>query len=252
MVSAILRGVAGSPGSSVTATSVFTTPAGVVAGDILLVLMAESLTGINWDTSIPAGWSHTAAITTTASMELFWIQLAGAPAATYTFTASVAHVQAGIMIGYGNVIGFDPTPTVSGQINAASTTITPPSITLTNANDQLVWLAFTNSAAGNNTPPVITVPIGNSFTQQGTQVNSTTSTNANVGLAVADLPSAGFLGATGAITGSDGAARINGAVLVGLKVGILPKTSVTAPGMQDALEPNITAVGQAMSIANTW
>jgi len=113
-------------------------PAGVVTNDVLLAAVSVDQT----PTITPAaGWTlvRSDANGTTQTQALYWHAAGGSEPATYTFAfgAPVTAAVAGIA-AYSGVNTTTPIDVAAGQANAASTSITAPSITTTVANTMVV------------------------------------------------------------------------------------------------------------------
>jgi hypothetical protein len=143
---------AASSANNTTATSlVIPAPAGVVSDDVLLA--AVSVRGAPTITP-PAGWTLVRLdINSTTMRQAVYVHVAGgSEPASYSFTLSNAQSAAGGIVAYSGVDGTTPIDTHGGQINAASTSITAPSISTTGPDRMLVGF-FGTAALTTMTPP---------------------------------------------------------------------------------------------------
>lgn len=125
-------------------------PAGVVNNHVLLA-MATFSGGSGTSVTPPAGWTQVLRRDdgTTASMVIYY-HVANSEPANYTWTASAAVQIAVTIIAYSGVDTAAPIDTSNSQVNASSTTVTAPSITLASPNE-LVLLCTGAYAAGTYT-----------------------------------------------------------------------------------------------------
>lgn len=129
-----------------------TKPAGVTTNDVLLAMVTvRSLPTI----TAPSGWTLVRSdVSGTALLQSVYVKVAGAsePASyTWTFDVPVSAAAGGIS-AYSGVDTTTPVNVSGGQANAASTTVTAPSVTTTVANARLVGLFGTTNNA-TFTPP---------------------------------------------------------------------------------------------------
>jgi hypothetical protein len=112
-------------------------PTGVTSGDALLAAVA--VRGAPTITP-PAGWTlvRQEANASTMRQAIFVHVAGGSEPATYTFTFSSAQSSAGGIAAYSGVDPTNPVDAHGGQLNAASTSITAPSITTTGPDRMLV------------------------------------------------------------------------------------------------------------------
>lgn len=119
-------------------TIVVTKPAGVATNDVLLAAVSVDQTPT---ITPPAGWTlvRSDANGTTQTQAIYWHAAGASEPATYTFTfgAPVASAVAGL-VAYSGVDTTSPIDVAGGQSNAASSSITAPSVTTTVANTMLV------------------------------------------------------------------------------------------------------------------
>lgn len=158
------------------------------------------------------------------SIQLLYKVLDGLEVWPITISCSAVQTFCGQLIcysGVGDGQPYDPRVPTSGQTNAASTSVTPPSITTINTNDQIVWFGADRSTAAGGVPPTITIPAGSSptFTTRSGQTNTSNGANSNVGSIVCDgsWTGSGAIQPVGTITSA-----ISAAVVLGLNVGIAP------------------------------
>jgi hypothetical protein len=102
----------------------------------------------------PAGWQLVKLTPNGTSMRLatYWRLAGSSEPASYTWTFSSAVSATGSVLAYNGVSATSPIDASAGQANAASTSVTAPSITTTVANAQLVGL-FANTTLTSFTPP---------------------------------------------------------------------------------------------------
>lgn len=131
-----LRG-ATSSANAATTTLQLSTPSGTTAGDVLLAGL--SVRGKPKITP-PAGWSIVVStgLATTMTQAVYVRVAGGSEPATATWTLSKASAAAGGVLAYTGVDSAEPVDAFRGQSNAASRTITAPSVTTTTPNDLLV------------------------------------------------------------------------------------------------------------------
>ena len=202
---------AGNSSSAIT----FTVPAAAQANDIMLVQVSARQTSKAGARPIvaPAGWASVNlrdAGNNAFRQEIFWrARVAGGPA-TFSFTTPAYGDQiSGVMVVYRGVNVTTPIIANNGQVNAASTSITAPSINTTGFSNVML-VAFFGTAQGNAT---ITAP--GSMTNRG---QSATGAGPNgVVSSVADE-----LQPTGGVTGTRIATATNSAVNIGQLVGLRP------------------------------
>jgi hypothetical protein len=132
-------------------TLVIPTPSGVVSGDVLLAVV--SARGAPTITA-PAGWTLVRLdINATTMRQAIFVRTAGgSEPASYTFSLSSAQSAAGGIVAYSGVDGTSPIDAHGGQANAASTSITAPSITTTGPDRMLVGF-FGTAALTTISPP---------------------------------------------------------------------------------------------------
>lgn len=197
------------------ATANFLLPAGTQPGDTVYIWCAAGFGSITW--SATGFTAQTGASGTNGSCQLLSYAYLGtegwAPGTTtITVTMSASHVWAGYIFASAGVADGGLS---SGQVNAASTTITVSGVTATVTGDLYVWLGFnTGSAGAGGAPATITVPTG--FTAIGTGAKTTGSgatTNTGILMAQTSLQASG---ASGAQNGGAGASVSNGGLLLAL------------------------------------
>jgi hypothetical protein len=144
--------VGASSAANATATTlVLPKPAGFASGDALLASVATR--GAPTITP-PAGWTlvRLDASGSTVRQAVYVHIAGGSEPASYTFTLSSAQSAAGGILAYTGVDPANPIDATGGQANAASTSITAPSITTTGTNRMLVGL-FATAALTSETAP---------------------------------------------------------------------------------------------------
>ena len=139
-----------SSSNAVATTLQLSTPPGTASGDVLLA--GVSVRG-KPKIVAPGGWALVLSTGLGNTMtQAVYVRVAGASepsAATWTFSKAAA--GAGGIVGYSGVDTALPVDVSRGQSNAASTTITAPSVTTTAPNDLLV--AFFGSARTTSITP---------------------------------------------------------------------------------------------------
>ncbi|HET7168477.1 MAG TPA: Ig-like domain-containing protein, partial [Candidatus Limnocylindrales bacterium] len=141
-----------SSADNATATSlVIPAPAGAVSGDVLVA--AVSVRGGPTITP-PAGWTLVRQDINASTMRqaLFVHVAGGSEPSSYTFTLSNAQSAAGGIVAYSGVDPANPVDVHGGQVNAASTSITAPSVTTTGP-DRVLVAFFGTPALTSMTPP---------------------------------------------------------------------------------------------------
>jgi hypothetical protein len=127
-------------------------PAGAVAGDVELMAIA---TRANPAITPPTGWTLVRRDSNSAMAQAVYRHVVGpSEPASYTWSLSSSQAAAGGIIAYAGVSTVTPVDVHGGQINAASTSVTAPSITTTRPGGQLVGFFGT---AGNT---AFTAPAG--------------------------------------------------------------------------------------------
>lgn len=220
-------------GGAVTSLS-FTPPAATAVGDVMLVqIVVRGGTGVTTMTP-PAGWSVAAARVDrgTTLMQIVYYRVRTATETTpytWNFTSGRA---AGVLIVYRGADTTAPINASGGQGNAASTSVTAPSITTTVTGTTLVGFFSTASAGTSITPPCSPLPCMN-----GRHNNQSGAGPNGIAIEVSDATQAAA-GATGTRVASSGAtAAENIGQLVALKVAVV----VTNPGRFNAFESSTAA-----------
>ncbi len=141
-------------------TITVTKPVGVVADDILLVVLAFLPDGAPPTVTYPVGWTEIRSDGVTNSeivQKCAWKRATASEPANYAFTWTTTSDCAGDILAYS---GRDTGATVidihGGQKNASSVSVTAPTVTTTVANDDLVFLG----GAQGNTTRTFTPPTG--------------------------------------------------------------------------------------------
>jgi Calcineurin-like phosphoesterase len=187
-------------------TLVLSKPAGTGAGNLLLAGL--SVRG-NPTVTAPAGWAlvrSDADGCCTARQAVYW-KLAGAnEPASYTFTFSAPKSAAGGIVAYAGVNPITPIDAHSGRANAASTSVTAPSLTTSAPGAMLVFFGGTRPTATFTPPPGMqerwdraaggSFPTSTEAADQlltsagasGTRVARATSSNTSIGQLVALRP----------------------------------------------------------------
>jgi hypothetical protein len=211
----VIRGVPWYTNSGTTTSgATFTVPKdpGVAIGDLILVMVTWNGTGA---TPTITGFTAYQKATNAFGMAFFSRVADGTEGSTFTVTFTSGFNYAAVCVAYQNTNGlFDPTPTASGAIVLATTTIDAVSITSVADNDVLVWFGVVRSSGTGATVPTITVPSG--LVPEGMQSNSNDASGANLGILLADGPG-GTAGATGAMNGASSLSDDTGALLVAIQ-----------------------------------
>lgn len=121
-------------------TFALTAPAGIVAGDVLLAQIAAT-GGSNITVTAPAGWTLISRLNSgTALLQGIYYKVASAAdsGAIFTWTLSASQKSTGGIVAYRGVNNIEPIDAAGGQVNAASTSVTAPSVTTTSSNAMLV------------------------------------------------------------------------------------------------------------------
>ncbi len=230
----------GSTGSASTTTFTVPQPAGLVAGDECVIYVVGRGAG---PTFTATGFTAVAASTSAQDgVNVLYRSIDGTESWPVTITATAATRAAAAVIGSGGIPSaavLDPIPSGSGTVNTvASTTVAVSAVTTGSDGDLLVWFAFTNAAA-NVTPSTITAPAGQgvTWTQQGSQTNTTSTTSSNVGVIVATAIQP-VHGSTGAQNGTSAVSAANGGLMVALTSSPLP--------------PAVVISGQSVQRAGSW
>jgi hypothetical protein len=191
-------------------TIVIPKPAGVVAGDAMLAAVA--FRG-NPTITPPAGWTLVRQdVNGNTHRQSIFVKVAGgAEPASYTFTLSAAQSAAGGIVAYSGVDPNTPVDVHGGQVNAASTSATAPSISTTGPNRMVVTFYATPNLTTFTAPGGMTerydqqVPAANQYKvtasaddqlvtpsgATGTRVATVANSAASVAGIVALLPASG-------------------------------------------------------------
>lgn len=209
-------------GKSLTSLTV-ATPAGVVAGDVLLAHLANR-NHIDAEITPPAGW--TLVRTDMSSWTIRgWIFVrvatAGEPA-THTFTSSVASYLVANVVAYAGVDGTNPIDAHAGKSNSGSTTFTTPQLSTSTANGAAVWFGA-QAWTGATCPSSIAPPAG--FTELYDQCLVSSSQGLVFGAATRPLSGAGL---QGPFNGSSPFAETNVSQVVALRRASVPQPSGVA------------------------
>lgn len=234
------------------ATSItLNTPAGAVAGDMLVAIVSANTGGdanasISTQSAQSSGWNSigtTDATNLQTSSFMFYMNLSSTPAASYTFNfityscspscmQSTATLKAaGILADYSGVSSVSAINASSYQSNTSpSTTMTAPSITPTTQNTMII-AAY--GAAG-----AYTVTAGSGTTLRGT-VNTTGggSSSSKATAALEDIPQAAAT-ATGTVTATASAATTSMGAILALRPPVaLNQASYKFFTNQDSADP---------------
>ncbi|MCA1832871.1 MAG: DNRLRE domain-containing protein [Actinobacteria bacterium] len=144
--------------AGVDTTLVTPTPAGVLAGDVMIAAIATR--GVA-TVSAPTGWNQIGTgIANGSSMTVrsYWKLANGSEPASYAWTLSEAKAATGSIVAYSGVDSTNPIDVTAGSSNLSnSTSIVAPSVTTTAANERVVGLFATMATA---TPALINPPTG--------------------------------------------------------------------------------------------
>lgn len=146
---------AGSADSGTTASTSASVarPAGTAAGNLLVVQLAVRAAATT--ITAPAGWTLVRRDTsgTTISSAIYYKFYATGDATPISFTLGTASLYSIGILAYSGVDPTTPTDADAGQTNASSTTITTPSVTQTQHNDQEVrFYSYAQGTLINNAP----------------------------------------------------------------------------------------------------
>lgn len=222
----------GGTGSGASTTFTLAEPAGLSVGDECWIFVGSRVAAATWTT--PTGFSPLSVVAgSNSACQAFSKIIDGTESWPLTITSTGTKSQCGVCIavpGANTSTPMDPTLTVSGQINASSTTIT---VALGGTGTTLVpgdiafWFGFDTAAAG-GTPMTVNAPSG--FTLQGSQVNTSSAANTNIGMAVATSTTvAATPGAVANQNGSLASAVANGGFLVILQPAVSAVLSIPRP-----------------------
>ena len=208
---AIAFRAASSANNATATTLVLPKPSGVVAGDALLAAVA-----VRGQPAItpPAGWTLVRQdVNGTTMRQAVFVHIAGSEPGPYTFTFASAQSAAGGIVAYSGVDTSDPVDVHGGQLNAASTSMTAPSVTTTGP-DRMLIAFFGLPALSSMTPPGgmterydVTVPSTNTYkVTTGSADQSVAATGATGTRVAVAANSAASLGQTVALRPSGQAA----------------------------------------------
>jgi MSHA biogenesis protein MshQ len=138
------------PPSNAVSSLTIPAPAGVVANDVLLALVADRNGDTGGIASAPAGWSLVTSTRDGARLGMYLylkVAAAGEPV-DYTWTFTASSRSAAAIMAFRGVDTASPVVTSGSQVNGASTSITAPSITPGVANTMLVgfWANINGNA----------------------------------------------------------------------------------------------------------
>ena len=208
-----LRGTATATANNSAALTV-AVPAGVVAGDLLVMFGAAAGVTLSGVTGF-SGSANTVAGDVNARA---YIRVADGTETTFPITLSAAtSVGAAICAAYSGPASIDPRSVPAPYVTAtAGTPVAVPGVALTGQQD---WLAWFGAGLGTGTTSfTITPPAG--FTAQATVAEFNNGT-VEAALVFADLESAQPSGATGVQTGALSGAHHAAGWLVGINSGFL-------------------------------
>lgn len=210
------RAVATTFNNSTTAATTLTLPAGILAGDVMLLQMVSSDTVAGAAITVgPTGWTTLVAHTSQSSMSyaVYWkVFVDGETSASITLAAA-RDVQLGV-VAYSNVNQAAPIDVSGSASKAVSTTdITAPSVTTTGPDRRIVRLYSERSS----TATTATTPTGTTFRASSFGIGAPSTS-----LLIVDTKQESA-GATGSALSTFSAASFNG---VGLTVALTPATSV--------------------------
>ena len=226
------NGVVSSTNTSLT----FTAPTGTTAGDLMLVQLTVR-GGSATTFAAPSGWTLLRRDNNSLLAQAVYYRFATASEpASYSWTFSPSNRAVGAIAVYRGVDTTTPIDASGGQSNAASLSVTAPSITTTVANARLV--GFFGTANGNAafTPPSgmnERVDLGTSAGPNGATITVTDSTQAAAGA-----------------TGTRTATATTSASNIGQLVALRPAVVVLTPGRFNAYETS-TAAGAITGVIKT-
>jgi hypothetical protein len=219
-VSISIRTAAAGTGLAAAGTTIaITLPTTIALNDIIFLFVATGASTGNLTAP-----NFTEIVKVQAQSRTIWlaykIALGTEGGTSVTVTDTNSNVKAGGALAFfgteagAPVFGFDPAvPTNgNGQINASSTTIATPQLTMARDCSRKVWFAATAATTAGGVPPAITRP--GTFSNALAQVNAT-STGNNMGVHIGHQ-SAGSAGPSGSVDGSAASACVNGGIFLAL------------------------------------
>jgi hypothetical protein len=219
----------GGNGSNAPATVTPAKPAGTASTDILICIICSG-GGTALTVTPPSGWTLIKKQDngTTSSAVAYWAL--GSVASTAFGLSGGTDAVSAIIAGYTGVDNTTPMDATGvGQNNAASTTVTSPSITTVTANTQIVFLGAPYDG-GRGTPGTWTTVFGTvrgNTGQRGAAVDSTE-------VVIADAAQAA-IGASGTKTETYSLSLASGAITVALR----PAAAATFPADFDPWSPPV-------------
>ncbi len=215
-------------------------PAGVVANDVLLAIIADRGGDTSGIASAPPGWTLATSTLDGARLGMYLYRriVTAAEPADYTWNFSAANRSAIAVMAFRGVDTASPIAALNTQINGASSTMTAPSITPGIANTMLV--GFWSTVNGN---AVLTAPatMSTNFFVAGTGAGP--NGVATLGASAIYAPST----ATGTRVATSSLSLANTGYLVALRPGAV---DIAAPGGFNAFE-TATPAGAITGVIKT-
>jgi hypothetical protein len=202
-------------------------PSGTVEGDVIIAGLAIKGGGNTSITTVPSGWSlldqkrDTGSGTTHITQVVYYKVATAGESGPYQwqFTSNKA---SGVIISITNVDSNNPIDTSLGQVNASSATVTAPSITTANANEQLVGIFGTST--GTNQALLFTGSTMDTFSAQSMSTGGGAGSRTGSGLGSSLQAAAG---STGTKTATADTAAVNIGHLIAIKPS--PANSLSLP-----------------------
>ena len=146
-------------GKGVTSLTV-ATPAGVVAGDVLLAHVANR-NQASATVTPPAGWTLVRSDTSSFTIRgwVFARVVTGAEPANHTFTTSVASYIAANVVAYAGADPINPIEAHAGKSTSSSTSLSAPQLSTATTGGAAVWFGA-QAWTGTTCPSNITPPTG--------------------------------------------------------------------------------------------
>lgn len=179
-----------------TGNLVFTYPAGIVSGDVIVVSITQN-GGSGGSITAPAGYSSKVRGNsgTTVGTETFARVADGTETGTVTFTLVTNQVADGAMTVWIGVDGTTPVEGSGSNTGGAGTNVVAPSATSTAANEELICSFGTRVAANGATISFATVS-GMTELADNALVGTTAGISMGIGVQTLDIPTSGTVTGT--------------------------------------------------------
>jgi MSHA biogenesis protein MshQ len=203
-------------GANTQTTASIARPAGATVGSFLIVQLAVRTAATT--ITAPAGWTLLRRDTSgaTLSSAIYYKFYAAGDATPIAFTLGTASRYVIGILAYDGVDPTNPIDANAGRTNASSTTLTAPSVTETENNDQEIWF-YSHARSGNiNTPPSDGATRYRDVSTNGTATN-------NVAILAADNAQT-----TATTTGTSTATHASAAINIGQTVALAPLIQLRA------------------------